>query len=61
MSENSPVRHRIDGLENLYLICIGKFLVRHRIDGLEIDAVLVAAPTYVRHRIDGLEKYFALY
>ena len=34
----TPVRHRIDGLENKLLTQRQDIVVRHRIDGLEITA-----------------------
>jgi len=36
LSENSPVRHRIDGLEKSGIGATVGAAVRHRIDGLEI-------------------------
>ena len=56
MSENSPVRHRIDGLEIAHKTLGYMVDVRHRIDGLETASPLNITTPSVRHRIDGLEK-----
>ena len=55
MSENSPVRHRIDGLEITQPRPPLWRFVRHRIDGLEKWQMPRASTKTVRHRIDGLE------
>ncbi|VXB17039.1 hypothetical protein ENHYD8BJ_140115 [Enhydrobacter sp. 8BJ] len=55
MSENSPVRHRIDGLETNQLRDTTARFVRHRIDGLEKLWLTQKQSGKVRHRIDGLE------
>ena len=55
MSENSPVRHRIDGLEIAGLPLPNVLEVRHRIDGLESYRLALSVEAMVRHRIDGLE------
>ncbi len=52
------VHHRVDGLENQYLIHASYLIVHHRVDGLEIFTLEHITANTVHHRVDGLEITF---